>query len=252
MDLFSSERGLPRSISVDVTTLVQQALIYSSQVQVLQADPEVQHRIVKQEEATFDWRAFLNSKYDDLNDPIGNTLTTGNNDSRFKDSHSVSSGGMKKRTTGGGEVKLSQQFGYQDNNSRFLLPNPQSTSRLELSFRQPLLSQSGVVYNQSQIVWPASVPARQAMRRSKNFSGIFTAWLKRTGSSISLRRVLPASETPALAQKVLQTLEGRHGVDTIPRQSRQSAPGCCRRGVKNAASRYGYSKCRVSVATAGQ
>lgn len=209
----------PRSIAVDVTTLVQQALIYSSQVQVLQADPEVQHRIVKQEEATFDWRTFLNSKYDNLNDPIGNTLTTGNNDSRFKDRHSVSSGGLKRRTTSGGEVKLSQQFGYQDNNSRFLLPNAQTTSRLELSFRQPLMSQSGVAYNQSQIILArinASSSGDETLEElQRHLYGVAEAYWKlyRARAEFFQRQKLLAS-----AQKVLQTLEGRHGVDTIPRQ----------------------------------
>lgn len=209
----------PRSISVDVTTLVQQALIYSSQVQVLQADPEVQHRIVKQEEATFDWRTFLNAKYDDLNDPIGNTLTTGNNDSRFKDQHTVTSGGLKRRTTAGGEVKLSQQFGYQDNNSRFLLPNAQSTSRLELSFRQPLMSQSGVAYNQSQIVLArinASSSGDETLEElQRHLYGVAEAYWKlyRARAEFFQRQKLLSS-----AQTVLTTLEGRHGVDTIPRQ----------------------------------
>ena len=209
----------PRSISVDVTTLVQQALIYSSQVQVLQADPEVQHRIVKQEEATFDWRTFLNAKYDDLNDPIGNTLTTGNNDNRFEDRHTVSSGGLKRRTTAGGEVKLSQQFGYQENNSRFLLPNPQSTSRLELSFRQPLMSQSGVAYNQSQIVLArinASSSGDETLEElQRHLYGVAEAYWKLYGARAEFfqRQKLLSS-----AQKVLTTLEGRHGVDTIPRQ----------------------------------
>ncbi len=209
----------PRSISVDVTTLVQQALIYSSQVQVLQADPEVQHRIVKQEEATFDWRTFLNAKYDDLNDPIGNTLTTGNNDSRFEDHHTVTSGGLKRRTTAGGEVKLSQQFGYQDNNSRFLLPNAQSTSRLELSFRQPLMSQSGVAYNQSQIVLArinASSSGDETLEElQRHLYGVAEAYWKlyRARAEFFQRQKLLSS-----AQTVLTTLEGRHGVDTIPRQ----------------------------------
>ena len=209
----------PRSMSVDVTTLVQQALIYSSQVQVLQADPEVQHRIVKQEEATFDWRTFLNAKYDDLNDPVGNTLTTGNSDSRFQDHHSVTSSGVKRRTTAGGEVKLSQQFGYQDNNSRFLLPNPQSTSRLELSFRQPLMSQSGVAYSQSQIVLArinASSAGDETLEElQRHLYGVAEAYWKlyRARAEFFQRQKLLSS-----AQKVLQTLEGRHGVDTIPRQ----------------------------------
>lgn len=209
----------PRSLSVDVTSLVQQALVYSSQVQVLQADPEVQHRVVKQEEAAFDWRAFLDSKYDDLNDPIGNTLTTGNNDTRFTDSHLTSSGGLKRRTTSGAEVKLAQQFGYQDNNSRFLLPNAQSTSRLELSFRQPLMSRSGTVYNQNQIIL-ARISANAAGDETldelqKHLYGVAESYWKlyRSRAEFFQRQKLLTS-----SRKVLSTLEGRNQVDTIPRQ----------------------------------
>ncbi len=209
----------PRSMAVDVTSLVQQALVHSSQVQVLQADPEVQQRVVKQEEAVFDWSAFLDSRYDDLNDPIGNTLTTGNNDNRFKDHHVTSSGGVKRRTSTGGEVKLAQQFGYQDNNSRFLLPNPQSTSRMELSFRQPLLSRSGTVYNQNQIVL-ARIGANSSGDETldelqKHLFSVAEAYWKlyRARAEFFQRQKLLSS-----ARQVLATLEGRNHVDTIPRQ----------------------------------
>jgi len=209
----------PRTLAVDVTSLVQQALVHSPKVQVLQADPEVQQRVVKQEEAVFDWRAFLDSKYDDLNDPIGNTLTTGNNDNRFTDHHSVSSGGLKRRTSTGGEVRLSQQFGYQDNNSRFLLPNAQSTSRMELSFRQPVLSRSGTVYNQNQIVLArisASSAGDETLAELQNhlYSVTESYWkLYRARAEFLQRQKLLAA-----AQNVMKTLEGRNQVDTIPRQ----------------------------------
>ena len=47
------------TVPVEVATLVQQALAHAPQVQVLQADPEVQYTIVRQEEAAFDWRTSL-------------------------------------------------------------------------------------------------------------------------------------------------------------------------------------------------
>jgi outer membrane protein TolC len=209
----------PRSLSVDVTSLVQQALVHSPQVQVLQADPEVQQRVVKQEEATFDWRTFLDAKYDDLNDPIGNTLTTGNNANRFVDQHLYSTGGLKRRTSTGGEVRIAQKFGYQDNNSRFLVPNPQSTSRMELSFRQPLLSQSGTVYSQNQIVL-ARINANSSGDETleelqKHLYSVAEAYWKlyRARAEFFQRQRLLTS-----AQNVLTTLEGRNEVDTIPRQ----------------------------------
>lgn len=218
--LVKQQAGLaPTGLPVDVTSLVQQALVHSPKVQVLQADPEVQLRVVKQEEAVFDWRAFLDTKYDDLNDPVGNTLTTGNNDTRFVDNKTNGAAGLKRKTTTGGEFKVSQQVGHQYNNSRFLLPNPQTTSRLELSFRQPLMNQAGVQYNQNQIVLArinANMTSDESLEelQSHLFSVAEAYWkLYRARAEFFQRQKLLSS-----AQKVMTTLEGRNQVDTIPRQ----------------------------------
>lgn len=218
--LVKQQAGLaPAGLPVDVTSLVQQALVHSPKVQVLQADPEVQLRVVKQEEAVFDWRAFLDTKYDDLNDPVGNTLTTGNNDTRFVDNKTNGAAGLKRKTTTGGEFRVSQQLGHEYNNSRFLLPNPQTTSRLELSFRQPLMNHAGVQYNQNQIVLArinANMTSDESLEelQSHLFSVAEAYWkLYRARAEFFQRQKLLSS-----AQKVLTTLEGRNQVDTIPRQ----------------------------------
>jgi outer membrane protein TolC len=209
----------PNTVPVEVATLVQQALAHAPQVQVLQADPEVQYTIVSQEEAAFDWRAFLDAKYSDLNDPIGNTLTTGNNDNRFNDNKVNSQGGFKRRTQAGGELQIAQSIGHQYNNSRFLLPNPQSTSRLELSFRQPILSHAGTVYNQNQIILAgisSNITSDESLQdlQTHLFDVTESYWsLYRARAEFFQRQKLLAS-----SQHVLQTLEGRNQVDTIPRQ----------------------------------
>jgi outer membrane protein TolC len=219
-ELVTRQAGLAeRTYRVDVSDLVRQALQYSPQVQALQAEPEVQRQIVQQEEAAFDWYAFMESKYDDLNGPVGNILQTGNADDRLQDRIFDSGAGLRRRTRKGGELEVAQRIGHQYNNSRFLLPNPQSTAELELSFRQPLLSKSGVVYNESQIV---------LARISANMSGdeVLTElqshlyrvaeayWqLYRARAEYFQRRKLVAS-----AHGVLRTLQGRNAVDTIPRQ----------------------------------
>ncbi len=204
---------------VDVSSLVQKALVHSPQVQVLQADPEVLQRIVRQEEAAFDWRAFLESRYDDLNDPIGNTLTTGNMANRFGDNRLNAEGGFKRRTESGGELRIDQQIGHQYNNSLFLVPNPQSTSRLELSFRQPLLSGAGTVYNQNQIILArisTSISSDETLAelQSHLFRVTDSYWtLYRARAEFFQRQKFLGS-----AQQVLTTLEGRTQVDTMPRQ----------------------------------
>ncbi len=207
------------TLPVEVSTLVQLALEHAPQVQVLQADPEVKYTIAHQEQAAFDWRAFLDAKYSDLNDPVGNTLTTGNNANRFVDHKAYSEGGFKRRTETGGEVRIAQSLGHQYNNSRFLVPNPQVTSRLELSFRQPLMSQSGTVYNQSQIVLAninANITSDESLQELQthlyNVADVYWT-LYRARAEFFQRQKLLAS-----ARMVLQTLEARNEVDTIPRQ----------------------------------
>ena len=220
-ELIRQQTGLAsRTHEVDVTSLVQQALRYSPQVQALQAEPEVQHRIVRQEEAAFDWSAFLEATYDELNDPVGSILQTGNGDDRFEDNIFGTTAGMRRRTRRGGELEISQAIGHQYNNSRFLIPNPQATSELELSFRQPLLSQSGLVYNESQIVLArisANMSGDEVLTELQNhlYRVSEAYWqLYRARAEFFQRRKLVAS-----ARTVLRTLKGRNQVDTIPRQT---------------------------------
>lgn len=209
----------PGSVPVDVSTLVQRALQCSPQVLALQNEPEVQQRVVWQEEAAFDWRAFLDTTYDDLNDPVGNTLTTGNNSDRLLDNKLSSSGGVRKRTGSGGEVSVAQRIGHQYNNSIFLKPNSQSTSRLELSFRQPLLGKAGTFYAQNQIVLArittnTSSDEVLAELQTHLYRVTEAYWqLYRARAEFFQRQKLLTS-----ARSTLQTLEGRNQVDTIPRQ----------------------------------
>lgn len=210
----------PQTLPVEVATLVQQALANAPQVQVLQADPEVQYTVVRQEEAAFDWRSFLDAKYSDLSDPVGNTLTLGpGGGNRFINNKVYAQGGVKRRTTAGGEVSIAQSVGHEYSNSVFLQPNAQSTSRLELSFRQPLLSKAGTVYNQNQIVLAginSNISSDETLQELQSHLLLVAEayWnLYRARSEFFQRQKLLAS-----SQRVLQTLEGRHQVDTIPRQ----------------------------------
>ena len=82
---------------------------------------------------------------------MGNELTTGGAP-RFRDHVWYGSGGVRRRNRLGGEFEVSQKIGWQDNNSRFFVPREQGTARLEISYRQPLLSASGRCYNESRIV----------------------------------------------------------------------------------------------------
>ena len=209
----------PQTIPVEVVTLVQQALAHAPQVQVLQADPEVQFTIVRQEAAAFDWRTFLDAKYNDLNYPVGNTLTLCTGGTRYLDTKLYTQGGIKRRTPQGGELQIAQTIGHQYNNSIFLKPNAQSNTRLELSFRQPLMSKAGTVYNQNQIVLAginSNISSDETLQElQKHLYEVTQAYwsLYRARSEFFQRQKLLVS-----SQRVLVTLEGRNQVDTIPRQ----------------------------------
>jgi hypothetical protein len=138
--MVESSRQDRQSIQVAVDALVRAALEHSPYIQAISVEPWIRNTYLIEENAAFDWRTYLEANFADKNDPIGNTLTTGTSDSRFKDQNLSGSAGLRRKTSSGADIDFSQKLGNQQNNSRFLLPNPQSTTRLELSFTQPLLN----------------------------------------------------------------------------------------------------------------
>jgi outer membrane protein TolC len=134
-----------------IQELVEGALIHSSRIRVLSLQPAIRRTELAEEAARFNWKSFLETKFDNQNDPIGNTLTTGNDSRRFTQETASLNGGVKRTNRRGGEVQLSQRLWYLENNSRFLDPNPQGNTRLELQYTQPLLNGAGRAVNESRI-----------------------------------------------------------------------------------------------------
>ena len=207
------------SFPVDVPMLLQDAMLYSPQVNAIKAEPEVLYRVITQEAAKFDWTAFLESTYDDLNDPVGNTLTTGNGQDRLLTQKFRGAGGLRGKNLLGGEFRLAQEIGTQQQNSIYFVPNDQGTSRLELSYRQPLLDGAGRTYNESEIIL-ASIQANSSEDEvigalQDHLIEVTEAYwaLYRSRAEFFQRQKLLQS-----AQDVLVRLEGRSQVDTIPRQ----------------------------------
>lgn len=137
----------PVNISLNDTLI--SALQYSHQIQVFAELPLIRETSITEADAAFDWSMFLDSKWNDTSDPVGNSLTAGPGISRFRDHNLTFSAGARKRTWAGGQFELSQQAGLQNNNSQFFTPNDQGTSRLVLSFSQPLMRGKGTTYNRS-------------------------------------------------------------------------------------------------------
>ena len=145
-------RSAPATHPINVESLIFSAIQHSPQVTAFRIDPIIRETQILEEAAEFDWQSFLETKFDDSNDPIGNSLTTGDNSDRFTDKHFTSRFGVEKRLAQGGTFDITQNFGLQNNNSTFFTPRQQGTSRLELNFTQPLLRGAGQTYNESRTI----------------------------------------------------------------------------------------------------
>ena len=233
-------------LTIGIDQMIEGALRHSSFIQIISTEPKIRQTGIVEEEAAFDWRAFLETKYTDLNEPIGNTLTTGNNADRFIDRNWSMDTGYKRRNLLGGEAEFSQRFGHQSNNSRFLLPNPQGTTRLELQYSQPLLNGAGRAYNESRILL-AQIGANLA---DDDFADELQSHLLRvTQAYWELYRAraeyFQRQKLLAAASSTLYILGGRQEVDAVPRQvlraksavaTRQSEIVRARTSIRNAES----------------
>jgi outer membrane protein TolC len=213
-------RGPPTSgVHLSIDHLIAGALHYSSYIQVVASEPRIRRTSVVEEQAAFDWRGFLESTYNDVNEPVGNTLTTGTGDDRFKDRTWSNNAGVRRDNTLGGQFELSQRFGAQENNSRFLLPNPQATTQLELRYTQPLLNGAGHAYNESRIVL-AQINAEIAS--DKLVEDLEKHLIKVTEAYWELYRAraeyFQRMKAIAAAEQTLAILEARQGVDAVQRQ----------------------------------
>ncbi len=146
-----SLRRNAQGVQITLEQTLYEALANSQQVKVFKQLPPIRQTAIVEADAAFDWNAFIDTQWDDSSDPIGNTLTAGPGIGRFRDHNLSGSAGLRKRTRTGGQLELSQRFGWQDNNSQFFVPAPQGTSRIALSFTQPLMRGRGRWYNRSLI-----------------------------------------------------------------------------------------------------
>ena len=206
-------------LPVSVDTLIHKALQHSPRIQVAATAPHILQKSVFEAASEFDWARFLDTKYDSLNDPVGNTLTTGNNDSRFRQQEWYGRGGLKRKTQNGGDIEISQRLGHLDNNSNFLIPRNQGSSRLELNYRQPILNGRGRAYNQSLIVL-ADIDFRTASDEFLSELQLHLVSVTETYWELVRARAVYLQRKRLLqsAEKILHNLEGRSKVDSMQRQ----------------------------------
>ncbi len=241
------------AMRVSLDHLVQGALRYSSYVQVVSTEPQILRTAVVEEDAEFDWHAFLETTYHDTSDPVGNVLTTGTNEDRFKDRIWTADGGVRRENRLGGHVELFQRLGTQENNSRFLMPNPQATSQLELRYTQPLLNGAGYSYNESRIVLAqiqANISSDDLIEELQDhlYKVSEAYWeLYRARAQYFQRLKLIRS-----AEETLVILEGRTGLDAVQRQVLRRAGRGRHAAVRDRSCPHLDLQRRVSIAIAGQ
>lgn len=245
-EMRQQQRERYRPLEISLEQVILSALSHSPRVRALRIDPTIRRKSVEIEEAGFDWLSFAEMKWDDLSDPVGNTLTTGGSP-RFRDHNWSLEAGLRRRTRSGAELEISKQVGWQDNNSDFFVPAPQGTSRLAVSFTQPLLRQRGTFYNESRIVLAridAELSDSETLVKLQDHlvdvSQAYWELFRARASLLQKRKLLHR------ASEVLQRLEGRREVDVLERQilraraavaSRRSEIARAAASVRNAESR---------------
>ncbi len=136
-----------RSFSLDEVLV--RTLEHSDQIKVFAELPMIRRTAITEADSAFDWTRYFETRWDDLNDPVGNSLTVGGTGTRYVNQQWTAGAGLRRRNQVGGEFDIRQNIGWQETNSTFFDPNPQGTARLILGYTQPLMRGRGLVYNQS-------------------------------------------------------------------------------------------------------
>lgn len=199
--------------TIDLENLIVRTLSNSAQVKVFSDLPLIRQTAIVEADAAFDWNGFINTRWDDLSDPVGNVLTTGGSP-RYRNNQWSYSGGLRRRNEVGGRFEIAQDFGFQHTNSTFFQPNNQGTSRIRLSYTQPLMRGRGRVYNTSLIVL-AQIDANIAEDEFSRQMQSHLLEVTRAYWSLYLERVALVQKQQLFlrAEKIHEDLKARMGVD---------------------------------------
>ncbi len=208
-----------RSHVVSVEDLLVRALEHSSQIKVFSELPLIRETSIVEASAAFDWVRFLDTRWDDTSEPVGNSLTVGGGGTRFRDNNLTAGAGLRRRNQYGGQFQIAQRIGFQNNNSTFFTPNDQGTSRLVLSYSQPLKRGRGEVYNNSLIVL-AQIDAKIANDEFRRQLQSHLLEVVRAYWGLYLERgiYLQQARSYERAQEVFDRLRQRSEIDTYQSQ----------------------------------
>lgn len=142
---------LEASRPIDVPTLFAMTAQYSGRVQAIRQAPWISGTRVDQALAAFDPVFQGVTRFDSVNDPVKNTLTTGG-PPRLEQYIWGMTSGVRGQTYSGATYGVEQRFGHENSNSTFFTPNNQGTARLVATVNQPLLRGRDIDLNRSLIL----------------------------------------------------------------------------------------------------
>lgn len=209
--------GVPvRELSLEQALL--EAIQKSPQVQVYMDAPLIRETSIVEARAAFDWKRFVETKWNDVNEPVGSTLITGGPD-RLNDHHWTFSGGQRRTNEVGGRTQISQDFGHQNTNSVFFVPKNQGTSRLTLGYTQPILKGGGKCYN-SKVTLLASIDTEAAQHELTRQLETHLLDVSRAFWLLELERGNVAQKRASLqrGRELLLELEQRRELDAVESQ----------------------------------
>ena len=200
---------------VDLDTLLMIALQRSEHIRAISLEPLILETEIARQAAQFDPTAFLNSKWNDLNDPVGNTLTTGG-PNRYLDNNWENTGGVRQKNLAGGQWQLAQDMGLRDTNSIFFVPANQANMRMMLTYSQPLMRGRGKFYNESVIVLAQTDTelARQELGRQLQ-DRLFLVAEVYWKLCLERSRLVQQRAAAATTEKLMQEMENRRDIDLL-------------------------------------
>jgi outer membrane protein len=117
-----------------------QALRSNQKIQVSSYDPQKASQDLKAAQSVYDPSVFSSGNRGNVNRPINSLLDTGTiRRDVLLENRWFFTAGAKKFLPSGATVSLYQEMDHLNSNSEFVVPDPQSTSRLVLEVSQPLL-----------------------------------------------------------------------------------------------------------------
>ena len=202
-------------LPADIHTLLYLALQHSNQIKIAKRDPLIRQTAILESDSRFDWVQYLNASWEDSTEPIGNSLTAGGIATQFEDNVFQATGGVRRLTRYGGILDISQRFGWQDNNSTFLVPDEQATGQFTVSYTHPLLRGRGEVYNNS-LVFLAQLDAEVAEQEFLATLQDELLDITRSYWALYLERATLAHQMRLYlkTQGIYQSLVARQSVDT--------------------------------------